>query len=98
MKDITDDSRLWDEADTLDAARAQRVEDYADAILDCCKNAEMAISVNFEHDLYDGDLLPKLMTEIANWTGRSDDAAEQMRKLHNLLAEALHEVAEGEVK
>lgn len=98
MKDITDDSRLWDHADTLDAARAQRVEDYADHLMEECKNAARADQINRDSDMYDGDLLPFLMEAIACWSGRSDDATEQMRKLHNLLAEALHEVAEEEVK
>lgn len=98
MPDITDDERLWDKADTVSAMRAKRVEDYADNIMDECKKYVEAIYINSIHDLYDGDLLPMLMTEIANWTGRSDDAAERMRKLHNLLAGEFQKIAEREVE
>lgn len=91
-----DDSRLWDQADTADAARAKRVEDYADMLLSECLHLDLASRINREFDLFDGDLLPELMVEIANWKGTTESSGEQMRKLHNLLANALHEIAERE--
>lgn len=82
--------------------RDQAVEDMADNLLDDCKQFAKAEAINAEHSLYDGELLPSLMVEIANWSGRSrddrhDNANAQMVKLHNLLANALHEIAEREV-
>lgn len=93
-----DDSRLWDEADTLYAARAQRVEDYSDNLLAECITLAGAERINRLYDLYDGNLLECLMVEVANWTGTTENASERMKALHNLLADALHEVADGECK
>ena len=94
----TDDSRLWDQADTADAARAQVVEDMADNLLAECVTVAGADRINDEYSLYDGALLPLLVVEIANWKGTTESSGEQMRKLHNLLANALHEIAEGETE
>ena len=98
MPDITDDERLWDRAEASNEARAVRIEGEADWMLSECKDFNAADRMNRDHDLYDGDLLPMLMVEIANWTGRSDDAAERMRKLHVLLAGEFQKIAEREVE
>ena len=87
-----DDNRL--PADNLDRARA--VEEYADNLMADCKNH--AFAINSEFDLFDGDLLPSLMVEIANWNGSTVSAVSQMRAMHNLLADALQAIAEREVK
>ena len=96
MIDITDDERMWDRADTMDAMRAQRVEDVADNLMDECKRN--ASEINMDNDLYDGDLLPDLMTEIAKWTGSSADAVERMKALFNRLADEFGKIAEREVE
>lgn len=98
MPDITDDSRLWDQADTAEAMRAKQVEDYADSLIDECKTLLGAEEINSENDLYDGLFLPKLMTEIANWTGNINDSHERMKRLHNLLAGEFQKIAEREVE
>lgn len=94
----SDDARLYDAAEASNEARQIRIEGEADWMLSECKDFNAADRINRDHDLYDGDLLPNLMTEIANWTGRSDDAAERMRKLHNLLADEFQKIAEREVE
>jgi hypothetical protein len=78
--------------------RAQAVEDRADELLAQCVTLHGADEVNTANDLYDGLLLPQMMQAIACWTGRTDSAVTQMRELHNLLANALHKIAEGEIK
>ena len=89
-----DDNRL--PADNLDRARA--VEDYADNLMAECVRLAGADSINQANDLYDGVLLPQMMQFIAIWTGSTTSAAQQMRQLHNLLADALQAIAEREVK
>lgn len=78
--------------------RAQAVEDYADNLLAECIWLDGARSINTKHDMFDGELLPRLMVEIANWNGSTVSAVSQMRALHNLLADALQSIAEKEVK
>jgi hypothetical protein len=98
MPDIIDYYWLCDQADTAEAARAQVVEDMADNLLAECITLEGAERINLEFDLFDGDLLPRLMVEIANWKGTTESSGEQMRKLFNIVAEQLHKIAEGETK
>ena len=99
MPCITDsDDWRFDAADTLAAARAVRVESEADWMLSECKSLDYCKRINSDYDLYGGDLLPLLMAEIASWTGRSDDANERMKNLHNLLADELQKIAESEVE
>jgi len=82
------------EPDNLDHAKA--VEDYTDNLMADCKRFEIADCINLENSLYDGDLLPRLMVEIANWTGSIESSHERMKRLHNLLSNELHKVAERE--
>ena len=89
-----DDNRL--PADNLDRARA--VEDYADNLMTECLTLAGADRINQANDLYDGVLLPQMMQLIALWMGSTVSAAQQMRQLHNLLANALQTIAEKEVK
>lgn len=94
-----DDERLWDQADTAhEMHRARAVEDAADMLLADCMTVAGADTINREYDVYDGDLLPSLMSAVANWTGSSESAARQMRVLHNLLADELQKIAERQVK
>jgi hypothetical protein len=69
--------------------------------MDDCKRPSLARLTNQDGDLYDGDLLPMLMVEIAQWNNSSyhlyNNAEMQMRKLRNLLADALYKMAEREV-
>ena len=80
------------EPDNLDHAKA--VEDYADNLMADCKVLAMAELINRDGDLYDGDLLPRLMVEIANWTGSIESSHERMKAMHNLLANELQKIAE----
>ena len=98
MPDITDDERLWDQADTVSTMRAKTVEDYADNLMDDCKVLAMAELTNRDNDIYDGETLPKMMCEIANWTGSSEDAVKRMKVLFNILADELQKIAEREVQ
>lgn len=94
-----DDPRLWDQAETAhEMHRARAVEDAADLLLADCLTVAGADAINREHDLYDGMLLPKLMSAIANWKGSLGSSSEQMRAMHNLLADELQKIAEKEVK
>jgi len=70
------------------------VQDYADNLMDDCKRLSLARLTNQDGDLYDGDLLPLLMVEIASWTGKDSD--ERMQKMRTLLADALYKMAERE--
>lgn len=93
-----DDPRLWDQAETAHTqARAQEVEDMADNLLADCITVEGAEAVNMDNDLAEGLLLARLMSAVANWTGSTTSACEQIRKLDNLLADALQDVAERKV-
>jgi hypothetical protein len=95
-----DDERIRFEPDNLD--RAKLVEEYADNLMAECKDFNAAERINRGHDLFDGDLLTDLMVEIAQWNGSQyygeHNAAVQMRKLYNMLANALQTIAEKEVK
>lgn len=91
-----DDRRLWTPPEHPANILARQVEDRADSMLADCITQEGADRINREHDLYDGDLLPQLMVEVANWTGSTESAIRQMRKLHNLLADAMQKIAEAE--
>lgn len=94
-----DDSRLWDQADTAhEMHRARAVEDAADMLLADCLTVEGADLINRKYDLFDGMFLPKLMSAIANWKGSLGSSSEQMRALHNLLADELQKIAERQVK
>ena len=92
---ITDSDEHRFEPSNLDHARA--VEDYADNLMAECVTLAGAISVNRDHDIFDGDLLPQLMQCIARWKGSSLSAATHMHALNNLLANALQTIAEREV-
>ena len=91
-----DDERIRFEPDNLDRARA--VEDYADNLMTVCLTLAGPERNNQANDLYDGVLLPQMMQLIALWMGSTVSAAQQMRQLHNLLANALQTIAEKEVK
>jgi hypothetical protein len=94
-----DDERLWNaQADAADEARQRRIEDYADLLLADCMNPVHAESINNENDLYDSDLLTRMIVAVANWTGSTESSVTQMRKLHNLLADALQGIAERKIK
>lgn len=88
-----DDPRIRLEPSNLDHARA--VEDYTDSLMVDCKNH--AFALNSEFDLFDGDLLPSLMVEVANWDGSPESSHVRMKAMHNLLANALQKIAEQEV-
>ncbi|MHB1098342.1 MAG: hypothetical protein ACYCZR_02190 [Burkholderiales bacterium] len=88
----SDQARLMD---TADAMYDKQVEDYTDYLLDECKSADYCQRLIIEYEMIEG--CSEIMAEIANWTGRSDDANERMKKLHVLLANALRDVAESEV-
>ena len=76
--------------------QSKLIEEYADSLMNRCTKFSKANDLNIEHDLYDGDLLPKLMQAIAEWSGKPDSSHVQMKKLHNILADALQAVAEKE--
>lgn len=76
--------------------RSLIVEEYADNLLDKCRKFEFAKALNEEHDIYDGDLLPKIMQTIAEWSGKPDNSHAQMKKLHNLLLGEVQVIAERE--
>ncbi len=82
----------------VDMSREKLVEDRADELLAMCGSLHMADEINTENDLYDGLLLPQMMQAVAMWEGSPESAAKQMRELHNLLANAMHKIAEGETK
>lgn len=77
--------------------RAGLVEDYADQLMADCKDLGVAMLINTGNDLYDGDLLPKLIHEIAKWDGSSFNAAIHMKAMFNLLADEFQKIAEREV-
>ena len=89
----TQDSIQGEEPANL--AKAREIEDIADSLLADCLTVAGAHEVNANFDLYDGSLLPALMSAIANWNGRSDSANTTMQKLHNILCNKLHTVAEA---
>lgn len=91
-----EDGRLWTPAETQADIHARQVEDRADSLVADCMTFDGAERINRDHDLYDGDLLPQLMVAVANWTGSTESAIRQMRKLHNLLADAMQKIAEAE--
>ena len=74
----------------------KQIEDHTDYLLDECKSAKYCEKLIIQYEMLDG--CSAIMAEIANWTGRSDDANERMRNLHNLLSNALREIAEYEVE
>lgn len=91
-----DDPRQLDEGNTMSHAR--NVEAYTDELLSDCRVLANAESINADNDLYDGDLLPKLITEICKWNGSSVNAADSMKAMFNLLANEFQKIAEREVK
>lgn len=91
-----DDPRIRFESDHMQQARA--VEAYADELMADCRVFANAEAINSDNDLYDGDLLPSLIVEIAKWDGSSLNAAEQMKAMFNLLANEFQKIAEREVK
>ena len=82
--------------DTADAMHDQAIDQHTDYLLDECKSADYCERLIIEYEMLDG--CAAIMAEIANWTGRSDDANERMKRLHVLLAQALGEVAKIEVE
>lgn len=90
-----DDPRIRLEPSNLDQARA--VEEYTDTMLAECKDWNAAEHLNRSNDLTESDLLTDLMVVVADWTGSTESAAQQMRKAHVLLARALQKIAEQEV-
>jgi len=76
--------------------RSRSVEDYADNLMSDCKDFKLAALTNRDGDLYDGDLLPRLMVEIANWTGSMESSHQRMKAMYNLLADELQKMAEKE--
>lgn len=82
------------EPDNLDHAR--NVEDYADNLMDECKTLAKAQQLFIDYEMF--DVLPEIMSAIANWSGASADAPELAKKLHVLLANGLQKIAEYEVK
>ena len=92
----------WTDSDenrlpAADVEKALAVEDYADDLMDDCKLLSMAILTNRDNDLYDGDFLPRLMVEVASWTGSTESSHQRMKAMHNLLADELQKIAEREV-
>ena len=90
-----DDQRIRLEPSNLDQARA--VEEYTDTMMAECKDFNDAERLNRDNDLSETDLLTDLMVVVADWTGSTESAAQQMRKAHVLLANALQKIAEKEV-
>lgn len=93
---ITDSDEFRFESDDLQHSRA--IEEYADTIMDECKTYNHAVSINSDNDLYDGELLPKLMNQIAKWDGSSVHAVIQMKAMFNILADEFQKIAEREVR
>jgi hypothetical protein len=89
-----DDPRQWEEPENMEYFRA--VESYADELMSDCRVFANAEAVNDDNDLYDGDLLPKLIVEIAKWDGSSLNAAVQMKAMFNLLADEFQKIATRE--
>lgn len=97
MPDITDDSRLWDQADAVSAMRDVALEQHTDYLLEECKKVDYCGRLIIEFEMLDG--CAAIMAEIASWSGRSDEANERMKRLHVLLANTIRDVAErSEVK
>ena len=84
------------EPDHMQQARA--IESYADELMSDCRVFANAEAINYHESLYDGDLLPKLIVEIAKWDGSSLNASVQMKAMFNLLADEFQKIAEREVK
>lgn len=76
----------------------KQIEDYADNLMAECVTIKGSEIVNLSNDLYDGDLLPKMMNIIANWTGSTESSVQQIRKLHNLLSDVFIDIARRNVK
>lgn len=95
-----DDSRQWEDLaeESQTITRGRNVEAYTDELLSDCRVLANAQAVNSDNDLYDGDLLPKLITEICKWNGSSLNATIQMKAMFNLLANEFQAIAEREVK
>ena len=84
------------EPDDMDYFRA--IESYADELMSDCRVLANADALNESESLYDGDLLPKLIVEIAKWDGSSLNASVQMKAMFNLLADEFQKIAAREVK
>lgn len=80
-----------------DYQRAQDIEAYAEELMSDCRVLVNAQSINEDNDLYDGDLLPRLMVEICQWNGSSLNAAERMKALFNIMADEFQRIAEKEI-
>lgn len=94
MPCITDSDEFRLEPDNLERSRS--VEEYADNLMADCKVFAVAELTNRDNDMYDGDLLPRLMVEIANWTGSIESSHQRMKAMYVLLADELQKVAEKE--
>lgn len=94
MPCITDSDEFRFEPDNLERSRS--VEEYADNLMADCKVFAVAELTNRDNDMYDGDLLPRLMVEIANWTGSIESSHQRMKAMYVLLADELQKVAEKE--
>lgn len=92
----SDDARLLDAADTASAMYDTALEQHTDYLLEECKEAAYCERLIIEYEMIEG--CSAIMAEIANWSGRSDEANERMKRLHVLLAQALGEVAKEEVE
>lgn len=93
-----DDSRLWDQSETTADKHAAAVESHTEDMIEECKSLDYIKQLERDWELSETDLLENLIQAVATWTGRSDDAARCMRKLHNLLADEFQKIAEREVK
>ena len=74
------------------------IEEGADVLLDECRNPGVAANLIAQHDLAETDLLANMMQAVAEWTGRTSSGAEQIKKLHNLLADAMQTIATKEAE
>ncbi|MDE3023196.1 MAG: hypothetical protein KGI54_15330 [Pseudomonadota bacterium] len=92
----SDDARLLDAADTASAMYDVALEQHTDYLLEECKQAAYCERLIMDYEMIEG--CAAIIAEIANWSGRSDEANERMKRLHVLLAQALGEVAKIEVE
>lgn len=96
-----DDMRLWDEAETAAERHDKALESHTEYLVEECKSLDYVTQLEFDYELSETGLMEKLIQAVAEWSGRSDGkngAAEQIRKLHNILfAQLKKTVAESEV-
>ena len=77
-----------------DREYGRMLEANHDDLMDQLKHEALATVIISDHDLYDGDLLQKLMTATAKWNEKPETAFERMQVINRLVYLAMGDVAE----